>query len=105
MANWKNKDTKISVDVVFILSESHDSGGDDVVFGLFQWNKGQIKLEKRSRFEDKATGEERWGKCMGLTLDDMHSLRTDWNEVIGIMGGNPEKDDDEVLGGDTNGRE
>jgi len=51
------------------------------VVRVVRWNRGRPRLEKRETYQDKATNETRFGKCLGLDDEDMQLIMQRYDEV------------------------
>jgi hypothetical protein len=79
--------------VIKIIVEDFDQRGGKHQLRLVDWEvdgkRTGVKLEKRD-FWVSQEGEERMGKAKGLTLGDLKSVYSKWDEVQSLMLGKPQ---------------
>lgn len=52
---------------------------------VVSWNGQEAVLEKRQFFRDGKTGEQRPGRCKGLTMEDFEFVLTNVNKIREIF--------------------
>lgn len=52
---------------------------------IVSWNKKEPTVERRVFIQDRATGQERGGKCRGLTYKDICHIVANWPSIQSLM--------------------
>jgi hypothetical protein len=76
----------LDVRVISVLKSS-GSGPTRTELRLVSWNGKEPVLEKRQFIRDRTTGEERAGKCRGLTRKDVDFIASNYPDISRAMDG------------------
>lgn len=75
-------------EVLLVLCAEGEGPGRTEV-RLVSWYDNAPVLEKRQFIRDRITGEERPGKCRGLSFHEIQKIVKSWPEIYAICKGKP----------------